>query len=154
MSLTTRPATQSDLTTLLQFEQGIMAVERPYDHTLKPDPISYYDISELIESPNALVIVAELDGELIGSAYATKKRSLDYVQSEFHAFLGFMYVSPQHRGKGVNQVILKDLLNWSREMNLPEVHLTVYPGNEPAIKAYEKAGFRPYITEMRLHLDE
>jgi RimJ/RimL family protein N-acetyltransferase len=37
---------------------------------------------------------------------------------------------------------------------LPEVHLTVYPDNAPAIRAYEKVGFAPYILEMRLNLDE
>ncbi len=67
MPIVTRPATPADLSILLTFEQGIIAAERPYDQTLRPDPISYYDIGELIASPEAEVIVAELDGVLIGS---------------------------------------------------------------------------------------
>ena len=39
-------------------------------------------------------------------------------------------------------------------VGLPEIHLTVYPDNAPAIRAYEKVGFEPYILEMRLNLDE
>lgn len=154
MHISTRPAVKDDLPTLLSFEQGIISAERPYDHTLRPDPVSYYDIGELIDAPDALVIVAVHDGQLIGSAYAKKKRSLHFVQSEFHAFLGFMYVAPEHRGKGVNQLILTDLLAWARANDLPEVQLTVYAGNDPAIRAYEKAGFKPYLVDMRLNLDE
>ena len=59
-----RTATQVDLPTLLAFEQGIITAERPYDKTLKPDPISYYDISELIASNDAEVAVAVADGAI------------------------------------------------------------------------------------------
>lgn len=154
MTVHIREATRADLPTLLTFEQGIILAERPYDHTLKPDPISYYDIGALIDASDAYVVVAETNGELVGSAYAKKKRSRHYLTPDYHAFLGFMYVSPDHRGKGINRLILDELLKWARESDLPEVHLTVYPGNEPAIRAYEKAGFQSYITEMRLNLDE
>ena len=65
-----------------------MTAERPYDHTLKPDPINYYDIAELVAAPDAEVAVADLDGRLIGSGYATKKRSRTYVDPEYHAFIG------------------------------------------------------------------
>lgn len=154
MTITTRPATRADLPTLLAFEQGIIAAERPFDHTLKPDPVVYYDIGELIDRDDAIVVVAETNGQIVGSAYAKKRPSFHFVQSDYQAYLGFMYVSPDQRGKGINKIILSDLLAWAREHDLPEVHLTVYPGNESAIRAYEKAGFKPYITEMRLNLEE
>ncbi|MTB53628.1 GNAT family N-acetyltransferase [Lewinella sp. W8] len=154
MTITTREATREDLPVLRQFEQGIILAERPYDPTLKPDPISYYDIGELIDSPEATVIVAEADGRLIGSGYAKKKASRHYLRHEFHAFLGFMFVRPEYRGRGVNQLVLADLLAWARANELHEVRLTVYPDNEPAIRAYEKAGFTPYLSEMRFSLEE
>ncbi len=149
-----RSARPDELPTLKQFEQGIIHAERPYDHTLKPDPISYYDIGELIASSDAEVAVAELDGELVGSGYAKKKRSRHYVSPDDHAFIGFLYVDPEFRGRGINKLVLEHLFDWARKNDLPEVHLTVYPDNEPAIRAYIKTGFKPYLTEMRLNLDE
>lgn len=149
-----RPATLSDLPTLLEFEQGIVTAERPYDHTLKPDPINYYDVAELVASPEAEVAVAELDGRLIGSGYAKKKPSRKYVDPEYHAFIGFLYVHPDFRGRGVNQLVLDHLFGWARTQGLPEIHLTVYPDNVSAIRAYEKVGFRPYLSEMRVNLSE
>ena len=154
MTYATRPATRNDLPTLLAFEQGIIAAERPYDHTLKPDPISYYDIGKLIDSDDATVIVAETEGLIVGSGYARRKRSRQYLQPEEHAFLGFMYVDPAHRGRGINRLILDALLGWARDNDLREIRLTVYPDNHPAVRAYEKAGFSPYLTEMRLNLNE
>ena len=149
-----RTARMDELPILKAFEQGIIAAERPYDHTLKPDPISYYDISELMASPDAEVAVVEIDGEVVGSGYAQKRPSKPYIQHDYHAFLGFMYVTPDHRGRGLNKLLLDHLTGWAGKMGLTEIRLTVYSPNEPAIRAYEKAGFAPYITEMRLNLDE
>jgi len=149
-----RTAHLSDLPRLLAFEQGIIEAERPYDPTLRPDPISYYDVNALIRSNDAEVAVAELEGELIGSGYANRKPSRHYVSPREHAYIGFLYVAPDHRGKGINRLVLDHLFAWARRNDLPEVHLTVYPDNAPAVRAYEKVGFSPYILEMRLNLDE
>ena len=149
-----RSARRDDLPQLLTFEQGIIRSERPYDHTLKPDPISYYDISEMITSDDAEVAVAELEGSLIGSGYAMRKPSRHYVTPSEHAYIGFLYVSPEHRGKGVNKLVLDHLFAWAKRNDLPEIHLTVYPDNASAVRAYEKVGFAPYILEMRMNLDE
>lgn len=149
-----RAASLDDLPTLLRFEQGIVSAERPFDHTLKPDPISYYDVGALISDTDAEVVVAEIDGVLVGSGYGKKKRSRAYVQPDYHAFIGFLYVDPNYRGRGVNRLVLDALFHWARENDLPEIHLTVYPENASAIRAYEKAGFKPYISEMRINLDE
>ncbi|MEP0316951.1 MAG: GNAT family N-acetyltransferase [Hyphomonas sp.] len=153
-SLRPRSATLEDLPALKACEQGIISAERPYDHTLKPDPISYYDLGERLRSEDAEVAVIELEGEIIATGYAEKRPSKPYVASEHHAFLGFMFVHPAHRGKGLNRILTDYLLDWARRRGLTEIRLTVYSGNDPAIRAYEKTGFKPYITEMRLNLDE
>ncbi|MEO1407117.1 MAG: GNAT family N-acetyltransferase [Pseudomonadota bacterium] len=154
MTIIVRSAKIDELPTLQAFEQGIIEAERPMDQTLKPDPISYYDLGELIESEDAEVAVAEFDGELVASGYAQKKRSKPYISPDYQAYIGFLYVAPEYRGKGINQLILEHLFAWAKANGLPEVHLTVYPSNDAALRAYEKAGFAPYLTEMRLDLEE
>jgi len=154
MTILIRAATHDDLPTLREFEQGIISYERPFDPTLRPDPISYYDLGELIDSPDAEVIVAVQTGELIGSGYAKKKASRPYAQPDFMAYIGFLFTHPDHRGKGVNKLILDALLAWARENGLLEVQLTVYPENDSALRAYGKAGFKPHLLDMRLDLKE
>lgn len=148
-SLITRSATRDDLPVLLDFEQGIVAWERPFNPTLKPDPISYYDIGELIDRDSAEVIVA-VDGErIIGSGYVRIRQASDYVQPSEYAFLGFMFVDPDYRGRGVNRLVTDALLDWAKARELTEVRLQVYSENASAIRAYEKIGFSPLLLEMR-----
>lgn len=145
-----RTARLEDLKVLLEFEQGIIQAERPMDPTLAPDPISYYDIAEMINSYNAEVIVVEYDSEVIASGYAKVKRALHYLDHEHYSYLGFMYTIPEFRGKGINKLIIDALRSWSAAKGLKEIRLTVYEENIGAIKAYEKVGFKKHLIEMRI----
>jgi len=148
-----RKATIEDLPVLLQFEQGIINAERPFDSTLKPGAINYYDLKAFISSADVHVLVAELDGEIAGSGYARIKKNPDtYYDFEKYAYLGFMYVLPPHRGKGINQAIINGLKKWVAEQGLVEIRLEVYNDNTGAIKAYEKVGFEKRMIEMRMRL--
>ncbi|MEL7270447.1 MAG: GNAT family N-acetyltransferase [Bacteroidota bacterium] len=145
-----REATLNDLAVLKDFEQEIIAAERPMDPTLKPGKISYYDLAEYIEDKNKCVLVAESNGELIASGYAIPKTARHYLNHDTYAYLGFMYTVPQWRGKGVNKAIVEGLKKWSKAAGYTELRLTVYNVNEGAIRAYEKAGFKRHFIEMRL----
>jgi ribosomal protein S18 acetylase RimI-like enzyme len=151
--ITVREAKIEELETLLEFEQGVVEAERPFDSTLRTGEIHYYDLAKLIESPLSAVFVAELDGDLIASGYVLEKEAKDYLKHEHYAYLGFMYVKPEYRRKGVNQQILDALLNWAKERKLTEIRLEVYSQNLSALKAYEKAGFKPLLLEMRLEIE-
>jgi GNAT superfamily N-acetyltransferase len=107
----------------------------------------------MIDAPHIELIVVELNGELIGSGYARIEAAKHYLQHEQHAYLGFMYVEPQHRGKGINKIILDALKKWSLSKNITELRLEVYFNNNSAIAAYEKAGFTKLLIEMRLGLN-
>ncbi|MFP3597814.1 GNAT family N-acetyltransferase [Chryseobacterium sp. SIMBA_029] len=146
-----REATREDLDILLAFEQGVVEAERPYNVTLRKEKIHYYDLESLMNSKDATLIVAEKDHEVIASGYALiKQPEKDYSTFKDYAYLGFMFVKPEHRGKGVNQLIVDELIRWSRNKGISEIRLDVYDQNESAVKAYEKAGFEPLFLTMRL----
>jgi GNAT superfamily N-acetyltransferase len=150
MKIEIRPAEPHEIHTLLEFEKGIIAAERPFDSTLKEGEIHYYDLLELIESPNAEVLVAVVENQLVGSGYAKILEAKSYQTFSEYAYLGFMYVKPELRGQGVNQKVLDALIQWSKNKGISEVRLEVYNENEPAKKAYTKAGFKPNLLEMRI----
>ncbi|MEQ5793006.1 GNAT family N-acetyltransferase [Muricauda sp. NFXS6] len=145
-----RTATMDDLSVLLNFEQEIIKAERPFDVTIKEEPISYYDIGEMIQDPKAQVVVAEVENKIVASGYAIAKKARHYLDHEFYAYLGFMYTDENYRGMGINAMIVEELKNWSNQKGFKEIRLTVYNENLPAIKAYEKVGFKKHIIEMRL----
>ena len=148
--LVIRKAIKADLETLLSFEQGIVETERPFDVTLKKNRINYYDLGSMISDPDAFIAVAELDHNIIASGYAIIKDAKPYVQHRQYAYLGFMYVVPEHRGKGINGKIFSALRDWSRSRGIHEIRLDVYAKNQSAIRAYEKIGFEMHLVEMRL----
>ena len=133
-----RPAINEDLETLLEFEQGVIGAERPFDPTLKTGHIHYYDLNEMIHSDHIALMVAELDRKIVGSGYARIEKSKIFYKHSNHAYLGFMYVLPEYRGKGINRKIIDALKSWSISKNIKELRLEVYYDNLPAINAYKK----------------
>ncbi len=149
-----RKAKIEELEKLLEFEQGIVTAERPLNPALKDGEIHFYDLAKLLESPLAAIFVTELEDDLIASGFVLEKEASDYLKHDRYAYLGFMYVKPEHRGKGVNQKVLDALLNWAKERGLTEIRLEVYSENSAAVRAYEKAGFVSHLLEMRMEIEK
>ncbi|MEP3386983.1 MAG: GNAT family N-acetyltransferase [Reichenbachiella sp.] len=152
-NITIRPATLEDLPILYEFEQGIIQAERPFDPTLKSGHINYYGLKALTESDQAEVLVAEVAGEVVASGYAHIKDGKDFQSHDQFAYLGFMFVKPDHRGQGIITQILDELKSWSQSRGINEIRLEVYDDNEPAVRAYEKAGFKKHLVEMRMSIN-
>ena len=147
-----RKAQLSDLAILLEFEQGIITAERPYDPTLKEGKIHYYDIEKMILSSHVEVLVATIDDTIVGSGYARIETAKPYLTHHNYAYLGFMYTHIDYRGKGINAKIIESLKDWCRSQDITELRLDVYNDNPSAIKAYEKAGFEKHLINMRIGL--
>ncbi|MCL6275185.1 GNAT family N-acetyltransferase [Muricauda sp. 2012CJ35-5] len=145
-----REAVLEDLPILLQFEQELIKAERPFDVTIRQDPVSYYDIKQMIIDSNACVLVVEINNTIVSSGYAIVKKARHYLDHENYSYLGFMFTVPEFRGKGLNARIIERLKEWSFDRGLNEIRLTVYEDNIPAVKAYEKVGFKKHIIEMRI----
>jgi ribosomal protein S18 acetylase RimI-like enzyme len=149
-SIFIRKARLSDMDTLLQFEQGVITAERPFDKTLRDEPIHYYDLNQLLTAQHIRLLVAQCGDEIIGSGYARIETAKPYLKHQRYAYLGFMYVLPAYRGRGVNKMIIDTLTEWATAQGITELRLEVYSDNEPALKAYEKAGFSRHMIEMRM----
>ncbi len=152
--ITIREAKIDDLNTLRLFEQAIIQYERPFAPNLKDDPIQYYDLTNLIERKDAYLIVATIEEEIIASGYALIQDSKPYKKPEKYAYLGFMYVVPEFRGKGINGKVIDNLIDWAKKRDLKEIQLDVYAENEIAINAYKKRKFKPNLLKMRLNIAE
>jgi GNAT superfamily N-acetyltransferase len=149
-----RLATKNDLATLDTFMDGLVEAERQMDVTIKDGKVIYYDLEGFILSEDAVLYVAELNGELVASGYAKIKKDRIYLKHEAHSYLGFMYVPEKHRGNGYNKLIIDALLAWSKTRNINEIRLDVYETNPSAIRAYQKTGFKKHLIQMRLDLHD
>ena len=150
-----RPATPDELDVLIEFEQAIIDAERSYDLAIRTEgDVRYYDLMELVRSPDVEIVVAEINDTVIGCGYARIEASKAYLKHQTHSYLGFMYVLPEYRGRGVNSLILAALESWSASKGVGEMKLEVYLENASALRAYEKAGYRGDVIQMHKALSE
>jgi ribosomal protein S18 acetylase RimI-like enzyme len=78
--------------------------------------------------------VALVDGEPVGICKLA-------VRGE-RGWIGGIGVAAAQRGKGVGEALLRQVLDAARRRGLREIWLEVLIQNEPAIRLYEKLGFR------------
>jgi ribosomal protein S18 acetylase RimI-like enzyme len=149
-TLNIREAESSDLSQLLEFEQSVIAYERPYNASIKSNGVHYYDLPQMMSDEESHVLVAVKAGVIVAAGLAQIRLSKEHFVHQRHAYLGFMFVSPDHRGQGINRQVIDRLVSWSSEHGVKDVYLDVYAQNESAIKAYQKVGFAPCLLEMKL----
>lgn len=95
-------------------------------------------LAELAASGNSLMLVAIVNGEIIGqlSLRGGQRRALRHA-----ATLGIS-VRADWRGRGVGSALMAHALDWARAGGvLTRIELYVYTSNARAIHLYEKAGF-------------
>jgi len=101
-----------------------------------------------LDDKDAVVIVAEENGEVVGYSYGTNAghdwMSLRGPAGELHDIV----VDPAHRGKGIGEQLLNAMVKALEAKGAPRVVLsTAYP-NETAQRLFERAGFRRTMVEM------
>ena len=149
-----RPATSADVATLNRFQHGVVAAERPFDPTIQEGPVQYYDVADMLASDQVLFLVAESDTMLIGCGFARIEPAKAHLKHPLRGYLGMMFVDPEYRGQSVNARLIDSLKAWCLSNNVGELRLEVYHDNAAAVRAYEKAGFRKLMVEMRLDLND
>ena len=148
-----RKAKSKDVRVLQEFKLGLIQVELPMDETIKEDTTTYYDLHELIQSPDSEIFVVELDKKIVASGYAKIMADRPYLKHDKQGYLGFMFVPETLRGRGFNKLILDALMKWCKERGIFEIRLDVYDVNKAALRAYEKAGFKKHLINMRLNIE-
>lgn len=69
---------------------------------------------------------------------------------EKYAFIGNVVVDKGHRGRGLGKAIIAHMLKIAFEKyDLPEVRISVFSENAPALLLYSGLGFDPYEMEQR-----
>ncbi len=145
-----REANPEDISALLDLEQYVIEAEKPFNSSIKTAKTHYYDLDNLISSKDSYLIVVEDSSDIVATGYAQIRESKVALNHDKHSYLGFMFVSPEHRGKAINQKVMSHLIKWSKSRGITDLYLDVYSQNESAIKAYKKAGFEPCLIEMKL----
>jgi ribosomal protein S18 acetylase RimI-like enzyme len=149
-----RPATSADAAALGRLGKLLVQTHHEFDATrfLPPSPrteegYGSWLVSQIREK-DVIVLVAELEGEVVGYAYAGVEghdwMSLRGPAGVLHDIL----VDPAHRARGIGSELLAEVLRSLEERRVPRIVLSTAFLNQQAQRLFERAGFRPTMVEM------
>jgi ribosomal protein S18 acetylase RimI-like enzyme len=104
-------------------------------------------LMELVEFPGALLVVARLDGKIIGAGTL----AWVYAPSGLHARIEDVVVDESVRRRGIGEAITRFLLDQAEEADAKYVALTSNPQREAANQLYQKMGFQKWETNLYLY---
>ncbi|MFL5610381.1 MAG: GNAT family N-acetyltransferase [Gemmatimonadaceae bacterium] len=155
-----RPATQADVPTIGRLGALLVRTHHEFDPerfiAARPGTAQGYGsfLGTQLDEPDIIVLVAELEGQVIGYTYAGIE---DYDYMSLRGPAGALYdivVDPDHRGHGVGRMLLDATLEALKVRGAPRVVLSTAERNEPAQRLFEKAGFRRTMIEMTRELND
>jgi ribosomal protein S18 acetylase RimI-like enzyme len=105
--------------------------------------------AELLAKPDTILLLAREGGELVGYGLAHVLALADtwvadtWVTGERVGEIESLAVLPEHRGGGLGTRLLERLEAELAQDGVTDLVLGVLPGNEAAIRLYERRGYRP-----------
>ncbi|WP_156323221.1 GNAT family N-acetyltransferase [Bosea sp. AAP35] len=99
--------------------------------------------------------VAEMDGRAIGYLALRLGRTGPFLHDHLrdHVYIENIVVAAARRGTGVGQMLLARAELFAREAGCKALHLGVLTGNDIALNAYRRAGFKGFALEMAKIID-
>jgi len=117
-----------------------------------PLPQSYYDAFEAIDAdPNHELVVAEIDGEVIGTLHLMYLPSISY-QGRMRAQVESVRVVSRLRGQGIGAEMMEWALERARRRGCHLMQLTSHKSREDAHRFYERLGFTKSHVGMKITL--
>jgi ribosomal protein S18 acetylase RimI-like enzyme len=101
-----------------------------------------------LDEPNTIILVAELDGNVVGYTYAGVEGN-DYMALRGPAgVLHDIVIDPRHRQQGIGRMLLDATIEGLKARGVPRVVLSTAEKNEAAQRLFDRAGFRRTMIEM------
>jgi len=105
-------------------------------------------IRNSLAGKKGFLFVARIGIKPIGFAHGSVFREHHLEVSKLAGTINDVYVSPEFRGKGIGKKLVVESLNRLKVEGVKAVRLTVLIENKPAVKLYEKFGFKIYQHGM------
>lgn len=149
-------ATRGDVESLVELEALLFAedagVHDPHADVTWPLREGAADFHRLLADHNSVVLVARLNGTVVGHVVGYTAPSNPTRQPVTVGVLRSMYVRSDGRGAGVGQRLTEAFIDWARDQGCVELHVDSYFENAAARRLYERSGFSPRSVAYVLRL--
>jgi GNAT superfamily N-acetyltransferase len=151
MSILFRAATSADLTAIVHMlADDDLGRQRERDEV--PLPNSYRQAFEAIDSnPNHELIVAELDGQIIGTLHLIFLPSLSY-QGRLRAQVEAVRVDKKFQNRKIGSQMMEYAIQRAKIRGAHMMQLTTHQTRTDAHRFYERLGFKGSHLGMKLNL--
>jgi len=133
--VTIREATEADLPLMEEFVAA-------YQDDFWARPFPPPSIREYLREGRLLV--AELDGQVVGMAKGEIKHGLGHIS--------FVYLRPEARGQGGGKELVHELVGFFRAEGVEHVTLNVDTSNDQALRVWRRLGFVEYRRSLTSEL--
>ncbi len=99
-------------------------------------------IGDALSMPSTHALIVDPDGQLVENSDSDAAGFVLTRNAPGEEELLLIAVLPQHRGRGLGQVLIDRLFDAARERGAERIYLEMRRGN-PAAHLYEKVGFEP-----------
>jgi len=149
--ITFRLATRADLPSIVRMlADDELGSQR--EHYVVPIPESYYAAFEEINNdPNHELIVAELNGEVMGTLHLMFIPSISF-QGKLRAQIESVRVDRKNQNQGIGTEMMQRTIERARKRGAHVVQLTTHQSREDAHRFYERLGFKVSHVGMKLNL--
>jgi ribosomal protein S18 acetylase RimI-like enzyme len=159
MAITVRPARTSDAEALGRMGAALVRQHHGFDaqrFMLPEDVESGYRwwLGKELKSRDAVVLVAERDGEVVGYIYG-RIEARDWASlRDRHGGFHDIWVEESARGSGAGTLLAEALVRRFAELGVPRVILMSAAKNEAAQRFFARLGWRPTMVEMTREVPE
>jgi len=105
-------------------------------------------LAEEMKRPEAVVLVAELAGHVVGYAYGAIEDRDWGILVDRHGAFHDLCVDDSVRHQGVGRVLAQSMLQRLEQLGAPRILLRAMVQNEPAQRLASSLGFLPTMVEM------
>ncbi|HEX8695935.1 MAG TPA: GNAT family N-acetyltransferase [Longimicrobium sp.] len=155
-----RRATDSDLHTLGQLGALLMRMHHESDPrrfvAAAPGTESKYSsfLGSQLRDPNVVMLVAQLDGAVVGYAYAALEGTDCMALRGPAGVLYDIVVDPRHHRCGVGRLLLDAIVSELTSRGAPRMVLLTATANLAGQRLFSAAGFRSTMLEMTRELND
>ncbi len=145
-----RRATPEDVPSLVALFQELDRMQSDW-RVFTPRPGFYDEVGakyrHAMTTPDAVVVVAEDDGEILGMAYG-EVRTPSRFSDERALELSGVAVRAGYRGRGVGHELVKEAARFAADLGVDWIELKTFAPNQGAMQFWEGLGFTPRVVQL------
>lgn len=149
MKAVVRPALLNDLDQVTELWACLASMHTPLDSTFswtEDSLVRYREFAEeRLTDPLARLLVAELQGEVVGFLLAVIASYPPVFTIGKYGSIYDVFVAEDCRGLGVGEQLVEDVLTWFRGHGLTRAELRVHVANEVGRRFWDRMGFTPFL---------